>query len=129
MPKTRVYFYAEDNGESPVFEWLKELRRDDRRAYMACRARVLMLAAIGHELRRPHADMLRDGIYELRAGVGRVNYRLLYFFHGKDIAVVAHGLTKEKGVPAGDIDRAIERRTQYEKAPTKHQAKINPDDL
>lgn len=122
MPKTTVYIYADEDGKSPVLEWLWGLRRENLRAFTACRARVLLLASLGHELRRPHADMLRDGIYELRARVGNVNYRLLYFFHGKDIAVVAHGLTKEAEVPARDIERAIERRRRYEQDPAEHRA-------
>ena len=43
---------------------------------------IRWLALFGHELRRPKADFLRDGIYELRAREGRANYRVLYFFHG-----------------------------------------------
>jgi hypothetical protein len=35
---------------------------------------------MGHELRRPEADFLRDGIYELRASLGGVHHRILYFF-------------------------------------------------
>jgi phage-related protein len=85
-------------------------------------ARIRLLAALGHELRRPHADVLSDGIWELRVRVGRVNYRLLYFFHGKDVAIVAHGLTKEAGVPDADIERAIERRARYVKKPEAHRA-------
>ncbi|MEH1871881.1 type II toxin-antitoxin system RelE/ParE family toxin [Nostoc sp.] len=38
------------------------------------------LAEYGFELRRPAADLLRDGIYELRAKHVRVQYRILYFF-------------------------------------------------
>lgn len=125
MPRTTVYIYAEENGESPVLEWLKELSQSNTRALDACIARVKLLAMMGHELRRPHADMLRDGIYELRARVGNVNYRLLYFFHSKDIAVVAHGLTKEAEVPARDIERAIERRRRYEQDPAKHRATLD----
>lgn len=129
MPETTVYIYAEASGDSPVVDWLTELRRDNQRAFVACRARVLLLASLGHELRRPHADMLRDGIYELRAKVGTVNYRLLYFFHGRDIAVVAHGLTKEREVPVSDIERAIQRRKRYEKEPEKHRASIEASNL
>jgi phage-related protein len=114
MPATKVYFYSERDGRSPVVEWLADLRDADAKAFAACRARVVLLAAMGHELRRPHADYLRDGIYELRSRQGRVNYRLLYFFHGKDIAVVAHGLTKEQEVPDEDIERAVQRKRAYE---------------
>ena len=75
---------------------------------------------LGHELRRPEADLLRDGIYELRVRLGSVNYRMLYFFHGRVAAVVSHGLTKEKAVPAGEIDGAIERKKRFEAAPREH---------
>jgi hypothetical protein len=122
MPRTTVYFYRDADGGSPVVQWLLELRRSDRRAFAKCDAVIRRLAALGHELRRPHADFLRDGIYELRAGVGHVNFRLLYFYSGRDIAIVAHGLTKERAVPPADIDRAIKRRTLYEENPTQHRA-------
>lgn len=119
MPETKVYLYAED-GVSPMLDWLRRLDRTNPRAVNACLAKVRLLQGFGHQLRRPHADILRDGIYELPVASGGVNYRLLYFFHGKDIAIVAHGLTKEKRVPAADIQRAIERRTRYERAPEEH---------
>ncbi|HTS78080.1 MAG TPA: type II toxin-antitoxin system RelE/ParE family toxin [Bryobacteraceae bacterium] len=54
---------------------------------------------MGHELRRPESDFLRDGIYELRVSLGGVHHRILYFFHGATAAVVSHGLEKERVVP------------------------------
>ena len=63
---------------------------------------------------------LRDKIYELRAKRGRVNYRILYFFHGQNVAILAHALTKEDVVPSIDIERAIQRRKRYEKDPKAH---------
>jgi phage-related protein len=62
---------------------------------------------------------LRDGIYELRAKKGRVNYRVLYFFHGKSVALLAHALTKEDVAPDADIKRAVERKKRYERNPEK----------
>jgi hypothetical protein len=115
-----IYLYAERDGRCPVMEWLRELERHNPAAVDVCLARVRLLAVMGHELRRPHADLLRDGIYELRARVGRVNYRLLYFFHGRGIAIVAHGITKEQEVPDIEIDRAIERKRRYEQSPETH---------
>ena len=120
MPETVVYFYRDDDGKSPVVDWLKALRRENRKAHAHCVARLRLLAELGHELRRPHADYLRDGIYELRTRAGRVHYRVLYFFHGRDAAVLAHGLTKEDTVPAADIERAIQRKQRYEKSPETH---------
>ncbi len=94
MSETNVYFYRDNDGKVPVLDWFKKLQRENRKAYAYCVARIRLLAEMGYELRRPHADYLRDGIYELRARVGRVNYRVLYFFHNRDTAILAHGLTK-----------------------------------
>ena len=93
MPACHVVFYQEKNGEAPVMDWLKNLRQSDAKAFIKCRAALARLALLGHELRRPEADYLRDGIYELRVRLGSVNYRLLYFFHQRTVSVVAHGLT------------------------------------
>lgn len=125
MPPTKVYFFREASGEEPVIDWLLQLRRRDRKGALACYGRLKMLRRFGHELRRPAADFLRDGIYELRAKRGRVNYRILYFFHGGDIAIAAHGLVKERAVPAADIERALKRKAEYERNPKKHRS-IHP---
>jgi phage-related protein len=103
-----------------VLGWLKELRRSDHRAYETCVAAIERLGAFGHELRRPLADFLRDGIYELRVRKGRVNYRLLYFFHRRNLAILGHALTKEDKVPKADIDRAIRRKRAFEADPARH---------
>ena len=67
------------------------------------------------------ADYLRDGIHELRVHRGRVNYRILYFFHRQTVAaVLGHALTKEDRVPAAEIDRAVRRKRVYEQAPEGH---------
>lgn len=120
MPATTVFFYCDDSERTPVLEWLQKLREENQKAYAKCVARIQRLAAEGHELRRPEADFLRDGIYELRARSGNVNYRLLYFFHGQNVAVLAHGLTKEADVPTADIERALERKKRFENDPDKH---------
>ncbi|MFM9996622.1 MAG: type II toxin-antitoxin system RelE/ParE family toxin [Phycisphaerales bacterium] len=120
MPKTTVLFFQDVDGRSPVVAWLEELRRLDVQAYTKCAALIERLMEVGYELRRPTADLLRDGIYELRARKGRVNYRLLYFFHGRNVAIVAHGLTKEDVVPRAEIERALARKRIYERNPDVH---------
>ena len=119
MPVTTVVFYR-DKGGVPVLDWLRKLRHDDRKAYAKCVVRIRRLAEEGHELRRPEADYLRDGIHELRAKSGRVNYRVLYFFHVRNMAVLAHSLTKEAEVPAAEIHKVLERKALYEGDPEGH---------
>ncbi len=88
MPKTRVALYREEDGSCPFVEWFEKLpvKVQDK-----CYLRLERLREMGHELRRPEADFLRDGIYELRVSLGGVHHRILYFFHGVVAAVVSHG--------------------------------------
>jgi phage-related protein len=117
MPAIKLIFFQDEVGSVPLIEWLDSL---PRKARAKCISRLQRLALLGHELRRPEADFLRDGIYELRVGLRGVNYRILYFFHGRMAAVVSHGMQKERRVPPSEIDLAIERKSQFEAAPVKH---------
>lgn len=117
MPKTRVVFYQEDAWTVPVLDWLDTL---PAKVQDKCVVRIERLGELGHELRRPGADLLRDGIYELRIGLQGRNYRLLYFFHGKTAAVLAHGIVKEREVPPREIEVAIERKKQFDQNPGTH---------
>jgi len=59
-------------------------------------------------------------VYELRTRVGRVNYRVLYGFVGKDLVLVSHGITKEKAVPDTEIDLAVARLALYHRDPKRY---------
>jgi putative component of toxin-antitoxin plasmid stabilization module len=120
MPQVDVIFYREDETACEVVDWLRDLRNTKPKAFAKCFVRVQRLAELGHELRRPECDFLRDGIYELRSRIGNVNYRLLYFFHGRTAAIIAVGLTKEDAVPDVDIDTAIARKSKFIKDSVAH---------
>jgi phage-related protein len=117
MPRTRVLLFRETNGSILLFDWLDQL---PPKVVVKCRVRLERLRQLGHELRRPEADLLRDGIYELRVGYQGVNYRMLYFFHGSIAAIVSHGLTKERAVPPIEIERAKQRRAEFLTDPVRH---------
>ena len=119
MPTTQVFFFQDERG-IPVRSWLQELRQTDKRVYAKCVARIRLLAQLGHKLRRPLADYLEEDIYELRIRRGRVNYRILYFFHGQNTAILAHGLVKEDVIPQADLTRAVKRKKAFLKNPEKH---------
>ena len=116
MGAVTVIFYRDDLG-CHALDWLERL---PERAYAKGFVRIERLAQLGHELRRPEADYLRDGIHELRWRLGSVNYRLLYFFHGREAVVLAHGLTKEGRVPGKDIDLAVKRKSLFLEKPDEH---------
>jgi len=116
-----VVFYLDDDGTAPVLEALQSLLAGGEGQVVArCWVRIERLAEIGYELRRPEADYLRDGIYELRATHRRVHHRILYFFHGRRDAVLSHMITKVDRVPAAEIVRALEHKKRYRGDPEKH---------
>lgn len=117
MPDIDVVFFQDSDGSVPVLEWIRSLIP---KARIKCVARIKRLKERGHELRRPEADYLRDDIYELRVGLQGVNYRMLYFFHDQQAAVVSHGLTKEREVPPKEIELAITRMKEFKANPQKH---------
>ncbi len=117
MARTRVVLYREEDGSCPFLEWFAEL---PARVQDKCYVRLERLRELGHELRRPEADFLRDGIYELRVSLQGVQYRILYFFHAAVAAVVSHGLIKERVVPPKEIDRAITREKRFTANPERH---------
>ena len=109
MPPTRVLVFRDSTERSPLIEWLDEMEKAEPKAFVRCLARIQQLEQMGHELRRPAADILRDKIHELRAKVGRVQYRILYFFRDneRNVACLTHGFTKEDAVPDAQIEYAI----------------------
>lgn len=119
MPRTAVVFYQEDDGAVPVLEWLDSLQQ---KVQDKCTAQLHWLQEKGHQLRRPHAAYLKNGIYELRAHEQHVNYRILYFFHQQGTVVLSHGITKERRVPPIEIRRAIRRKQAFERDPARHTA-------
>ena len=111
MAQTEVYLYKSGSGEIPLIPWLDRL---PVKAKLKCIERISRLAELGSELRRPEADFLREGVYELRASQQGVHYRILYFFAGKAVVVLSHGLTKEREVPHKEIERAIEHKEKVD---------------
>ncbi len=121
MPTTSILFYQEKKGDAPVVDWLSELKRKNPKGFANCVGRIRQLESMGHELRRPSADYLRDGIYELRAKHRNVQYRILYFFNGKDIAVLNHSIIKKtSAVPKKDIELALLRKKKFVQNPEQH---------
>lgn len=107
MPPTEILVYRDERGGCPILDWLDVLEKRHPKAHASCLARIRELRRLGHELRRPIADYLRDGIRELRFREGKVQYRILYSFIGKQIAILTHGITKTAAVPSREIEFAI----------------------
>ena len=117
LPRTRVVLYREDEDTVPLLDWFDTL---PPKAKVKCRLKIERLQELGHDLRRPEADYLRDDIYELRVGLQGINYRMLYFFHGNIAAVVSHGIVKRRTVSPKEIDLALGRKRKFIQDPKRY---------
>ena len=103
-----IYYFVDEKGNNPVKEFIKSLPIKERAKVFAY---FVELKNQGHNLRRPIADYLTDGIYELRPK----DNRIFYFFFLKDNAVLVHAIRKKTSkVPEGDLRLCIKRKMQIE---------------
>lgn len=120
---TQVVFFCERSGRIPIQKWLKSLPKQHENR---CRDAIRRLQKFGNRLRHPHVHNLGRGIYELRTRIGRVRYRILYFWHDNTIAILSHGIAKQKSaIPQHEIERALNRKRQFEQDPILHTQEIN----
>ena len=98
-----VLFYRSPRGECFAEGFLDGLPAKVRGKILRW---IEALETHGPNLPRPYADVVRGKIRELRIVFGSNQYRLFYFFAGKQI-VVTHGFQKKTGpVPAQELERA-----------------------
>lgn len=126
MPNVRVIFYKEDDGTVPIKDWLG---RQSVIAQARLMDRLRKLRSRGHDLRRPLAAPLKDGIYELRVRENKIRLRMLYFFSGRHAVVLSHGLKKETAqVSQTEISRALARKRSFDINPEAHTFYWEPED-
>lgn len=105
-----LIFYLSQREDSPIDEFLDSLGHKPRAKVERFMGQ---LQTNGPDLPRPYADVLRGKIRELRVPYGRLHYRLLYFFHGKDIVMTSGFLKKTSAVPEDEISRAERRMADW----------------
>ena len=120
MPHTLLAY--RDRDELPVADWLLTL---DKKPGARMHEKLQSLADAGHLARRPLVENLGSGIYELRARVGTVNYRILFSFYGRNAILLTCGFTKEREIPPDEIRRAEQRLQEFLADPANHYAELD----
>ena len=92
MPATGVFSTAKSVGRVPIVDWLDEL---PDKARLKCLARLGRLESWATNYVVPRQTCFGTG-FMVRSASG-INYRVLYFFHGREVAVISHGLTRLEG--------------------------------
>lgn len=105
---SNIYYFLDEKGHAPVKDFIKSLPLKERAKVFAY---IAELKNQGHNLRRPMADFLQDGIHELRPK----DNRIFYFFFLRDSAVLVHAIKKKTDkIPDEDLKLCIKRKSQVE---------------
>ena len=107
----KVHFYKSSDGFCPIRAFLDSLSVRERAKAASW---INMLNEHGINLHRPFADLLEDGIHELRMKLSGDQIRVLYFFCYRDYIILTHDFVKTSDkVPKKEIIRAKESRTDF----------------
>jgi hypothetical protein len=111
IKKWQVYYYSKKDGSMPVKEYIDNLALRERAKVMAF---IGLLEDRGPNLPRPYADLLEDGIHELRIKLTGTQTRILYFFCYRDIIVLTNAFEKYADrIPMGKMETAKESRADF----------------
>ena len=107
----RIAYYSAQDGSKPVQEYIDTLSPEEQAKILAF---IGLLKEEGPNLRRPYADLLDDGIHELRIKLTGTQVRVLYFFCYQNIIVLTNVFTKHTDkVPKKHIKHAKICRSDY----------------
>lgn len=104
-PVLCVVFYRTEAGNEPVRQWLKGLKREDRRAI----GQDVKTAQYGWPLGMPLIRKLEPGLWEVRSHIPQGIARVL-FTVADGVMVLLHGFVKRsQKIPPGDLKVARQR--------------------
>jgi phage-related protein len=117
--KWRVFYYDKADGTAPVKDYIDTLSLRERAKILAF---IGLLESNGPHLPRPYADLLKDGIHELRVKLMGTHVRILYFFCCQNIIVLTNIFEKHtNAVPESEIVLAKTYRADFlSRHPEKH---------
>ena len=109
--KWKVSYYSNKNGVMPVKDYIDNLSIRERAKTMAF---IELLEDRGPNLPRPYADLLDDGIHELRIKLTGTQVRILYFFCYQNIIVLTNVFDKHSNkVDNAEIELAKKSRIDF----------------
>jgi len=109
--KWQVIYFEDLSGYSQSFEFVNNRNAREKAKVMSWLAQ---LEQQGPNLPRPYADLLEDGIHELRVKLTGNQVRILYFFCYRDFIIVTNAFIKTTDkVPKSEINLAKKCRTNF----------------
>lgn len=109
--KWTVIYYETAERKCPVEEFINSNSLRNQAKILSL---ISFLEERGPNLPRPYADLLEDGIHELRLKISGDQIRVLYFFCYQNFIVLTHAFTKNTDkVPKSEIKKAQKIRDDF----------------
>lgn len=107
-----IEFYETETGVKCVEDFIDNIK--DKKLQAKVLNDISLLNTFGTELRKPHADYLKDGIWELRTKQSSNIARTLYFTVSGQKIILLHGFVKKTPkTPPAELERAIKNKNDY----------------
>lgn len=104
-PVLQVIFYRSENGIEPVREWLKELRKEDRKAV----GEDIKTAQFGWPLGMPLIRKIEKDLWEVRSNI-KDGIARTFFTVDTNTMVLLHGFVKKsQKTPPNELQTARRR--------------------
>jgi phage-related protein len=110
-PILNVVFFKTHTGNEPVREWLKSLKREDRKTI----GEDLKTAQFGWPLGMPLIRKLEPGIWEVRSSIGRGTARVLFTVEGHTMVLLHGFIKKSQKISQADLHTACQRLVDLKK--------------
>lgn len=106
-----VDFYKQGSGREPVREWLKSIRKEERRII----GEDIKVIQTGWPLGMPLVRNLRKGLWEVRCTLPNTIARIIFVMH-KGKMVLLHGFIKKtEEMPQQDLEIASTRAKEIKR--------------
>ena len=104
-----ILYYESTNGQCPIQEFIDGRKERDQAKVLSW---ISLLEDQGPNLPRPYADLLTDGIHELRIKLSGDQVRALYFFSYREFIVLTHAFIKNE-ILSNVVDGSERIREDY----------------
>jgi phage-related protein len=104
-PVLLVVFYRTKAGNEPVREWLKSLKREDRKGIGS----DIKTAQFGWPLGMPLIRKLEPGLWEVRSHISQGIARVIFTVEAQTMVLLNGFIKKSRKTPPGELNTARER--------------------
>lgn len=87
----KVLFYIDSALKSELYDYINSLKKNHKSKVISL---LTLLSEKGPNLVRPYADLIEEGIHELRIKLSGNQLRILYFFCFKDYIILTNSFIK-----------------------------------